>query len=98
MRATGSHDVHFDAHVSRDALLGGIEGLAVSLATMPQWLVASYVAVYVGVAESAIEAAIKHVTERGLVDLPAIRSRVGKADAAAAAAEADHPGSRETNR
>ena len=39
MRATGSHDVHLDVDVDRDALLGGIEGLTVLLAqVMPQWL------------------------------------------------------------
>ncbi len=88
MRATGSHDLHLDVVVGADALLGGMEGLAVSLAqTMPQWLVASYAAVYVGVAESAIDAAAAHVRERGLVDLPAVRARIGRADAAANAAK-----------
>ena len=108
MRATGSQDVHFDAVVGRECLLGGVEGLALSLAqTMPQWLVASYAAVYVGVAQSAIDAAVAHLTKRSLGDLPAIRAKVGTADAAVASAvltireAAKHidtdPGSRETN-
>jgi alkylation response protein AidB-like acyl-CoA dehydrogenase len=88
MRATGSHDVHLDVEVDSDALLGGIEGLTVLLAqVMPQWLVASYAAVYVGVARSAIREAGTHLRERGLDSLPAVRARVGRADAAVAAAD-----------
>ncbi|MGP3966347.1 acyl-CoA dehydrogenase family protein [Streptomyces sp. 6N223] len=109
MRATGSHDVHVDAEVPEDALLGGIEGLAVLLAeVMPQWLVASYAAVYVGVARAALQAGGAHLRERGLHTLPAVRSRMGRAEAAVAAAglvvdEAarrvtDQPGTPETNR
>ena len=109
MRATGSHDVHFDTLVPEHALLGGIEGLTVLVAqVMPQWLVASYAAVYVGVARSAIDAAVAHLRGRGLHALPAVRSRIGRADAAVAAAglvvtEAarrvtDAPGTPETNR
>jgi alkylation response protein AidB-like acyl-CoA dehydrogenase len=87
MRATGSHDVHLDVTVPADALLGGIEGLTLLLAqVMPQWLVASYAAVYVGVAQAAIDAAVAHVRERGLARLPAVRARIGRADAAVAAA------------
>jgi alkylation response protein AidB-like acyl-CoA dehydrogenase len=57
MRATASNDVHFDTVVPYDRLLGGIEGLGVLIAqAMPQWLVASYAAVYVGVAQAAVDA------------------------------------------
>src|SRR5690606_25379364 len=88
MRATGSQDVHFDVEVGPEALLGGMEGLTLLLAqVMPQWLVASYAAVYVGVARSAVEAAAGQVDERGLGRLPAVRARLGRADAAVAAAE-----------
>ncbi len=87
MRATGSNDLHLDVTVPADALLGGMEGLVLLLAqVMPQWLVASYAAVYVGVAQSAIDAAVAHLTERGLARLPAVRARLGRADAAVAAA------------
>jgi alkylation response protein AidB-like acyl-CoA dehydrogenase len=109
MRATGSHDLHLDVEVPAEALLGGLEGLALLLAqVMPQWLVASYAAVYVGVARSAVDAAADHLQQRSLTELPAARARIGRADAAVAAAElvvreaaarvdAD-PGSPETNR
>ncbi len=107
MRATRSDDVSFDVTVAADALVGGVEGLALLIArTMPQWLVASYAAVYVGVARAAIAAAAEHLRARGLDRLPAVRSRVGRADAAVAGAElavreaARHvdaaPGDRET--
>jgi alkylation response protein AidB-like acyl-CoA dehydrogenase len=87
MRATASHDLHLDVTVASDALLGGVEGLTLALArTMPQWLVASYAAVYVGVARSALDAAARHCADRGLVTLPAVRSRLGRADADVAAA------------
>ena len=87
MRATGSHDLHLDTVVPADALLGGIEGLAVLLAqAMPQWLVASYAAVYVGVAQACIDACAADVSARGLGHLPAVRARLGRADAAVAAA------------
>lgn len=87
MRATVSHDLHLDVTVPHDALLGGVEGLALLLAqVMPQWLVASYAAVYVGVAQSAIDVAAAQVEERGLGRLPAVRSRLGRADADVAAA------------
>lgn len=87
MRATASHDLHLDVVVAPEGLLGGIEGAAVLLAQlMPQWLVASYAAVYVGVATAALEAAVAHVRRRGLEGLPAVRSRLGRADAAVAAA------------
>ena len=87
MRATCSHDVHLDVRVARETLLGGVEGLALWFAQlMPHWLVASYAAVYVGVAQACVDAAVAHVTGRGLGGLPWIRSRVGRADAAVAAA------------
>ncbi|MEP6697487.1 MAG: acyl-CoA dehydrogenase family protein [Pseudonocardiales bacterium] len=87
MRATGSQDVALDVVAPPDALLGGLEGLTLLLAqVMPQWLVASYAAVYVGVAQSAVDAAVGHVTERGLGRLPLIRARIGRAEAAVAAA------------
>ena len=109
MRATGSHDVHLDVEVGQDALLGGIEGLTVLLAqVMPQWLVASYAAVYAGVARSAVRHAARHLRERNLHALPAVRARLGRADAAVAAAElvvaeaarrvTEAPGTPETNR
>lgn len=87
MRATASNDVHFDLTVPADALIGGLEGLGVLLAqAMPQWLVASYAAVYVGVAQAAVDAAVCWATERSLARLPAVRARIGRADAATAAA------------
>jgi alkylation response protein AidB-like acyl-CoA dehydrogenase len=109
MRATGSQDLHLDVTVPPDALLGGIEGLTLLLAqVMPQWLVASYAAVYVGVAQAAVDAAAEHADARNLAGLPAVRARIGRADAAVAAArlavlEAAHrvdraPGDPETNR
>lgn len=109
MRATASNDLHLDVRVSYDALLGGVEGLGVLLArVMPHWLVASYAAVYVGVARAAIACAATDLTSRGLHTLPHVRARLGRADAATeaawlATAEAarlvdDQPGDRETNR
>jgi len=88
MRATGSHDLHLDGvYVPATALLGGVEGLALLFAQlMPHWLVASYAAVYVGVAQAAIDAAVAHLSSRGLAGLPNVRSRIGRADAAVAAA------------
>ncbi|HEY8534724.1 MAG TPA: acyl-CoA dehydrogenase family protein [Micromonospora sp.] len=87
MRATASHDVHLDLTVPRDALVGGVEGLAlVAAQLMPHWMVASYAAVYVGVARAAVDAARADVAERGLGGLPAVRSRIGRADAEVAAA------------
>jgi alkylation response protein AidB-like acyl-CoA dehydrogenase len=87
MRATGSDDLHLDVEVGPDALLGGLEGLTLLLAqVMPQWLVASYAAVYVGVARAAVDAAVAHLTGRGLGHLPAVRARIGRADARVEAA------------
>jgi alkylation response protein AidB-like acyl-CoA dehydrogenase len=98
-----------DVHAEADALLGGVEGLAPLLAqAMPQWLVASYAAVYVGVAEAAVRAAAVEIGARSLAHLPAVRARLGRADAATQAAwlgvlEAarridDAPGTPDTNR
>ncbi|MCE7079852.1 acyl-CoA dehydrogenase family protein [Streptomyces sp. ST2-7A] len=109
MRATGSHDLRLDTEVPADALLGGVEGLALPIAeVMPQWLVASYAAVYVGVARAVLRAAADHLGARGLTGLPAVRARVGRADAAVEAAAlavgeaarrvTDRPGEPETNR
>ena len=109
MRATGSDDLHLDVTVGADALLGGIEGLTLLLAqVMPQWLVASYAAVYVGVARSAVTAAVAHLQARKLTALPAVRARVGRAEARVEAARLvvleaarrvdSAPGDPETNR
>lgn len=88
MRATRSDDLQLDVTVPATALLGGVEGLALVVAQlMPHWLVASYAAVYVGVARAAVDAAVAHVTERKLGQLPAVRARIGRADAAVAAAK-----------
>jgi len=88
MRATRSDDLHLDLTVPAGALLGGVEGLALVVAQlMPHWLVASYAAVYVGVARAAVDAAAAHAGERGLGQLPAVRARIGRADAAVAAAQ-----------
>lgn len=94
MRATASNGMHLDVHVGPDALLGGVEGLAVLLAyALPQWLVASYAAVYVGVAAAALDQAIGYVRARvvagragGLAQVGFIRARLGRADAQVAAA------------
>jgi alkylation response protein AidB-like acyl-CoA dehydrogenase len=109
MRATCSHDLHVDVVVPVSTLLGGVEGLALLVAqVMPHWLVASYAAVYVGVAQSCVDAAVAHCQARELASLPAVRARVGRADAAVAAARlvleetarrvAEAPGEGETNR
>lgn len=109
MRATASHDLHLSVRVPAATLLGGVEGLALLVAqVMPQWLVASYAAVYVGVAQAAIDAAVSHVDSRNLGRLPAVRARLGRADAAVAAARLavleaarrvdEEPGATETNR
>jgi alkylation response protein AidB-like acyl-CoA dehydrogenase len=109
MRGTGSQDVAFDVRVGPEALLGGIEGLApIIAAALPQWMVASYAAVYAGVAAAAVEAAAAYLTRRNLTALPSARARLGRADATAAAAAAvvrhtarlvdADPGDAETNR
>jgi alkylation response protein AidB-like acyl-CoA dehydrogenase len=109
MRATCSHDITLDVVVPADALLGQVEGMALLLAqVMPQWLVASYSAVYVGVAMAALDAARSYIDERGLGRLPMVRARLGHADAEVAAARevvramaravTAAPGEPETNR
>jgi alkylation response protein AidB-like acyl-CoA dehydrogenase len=94
MRATASNGLELDAWVSEDALLGGVEGLVLPLAYgMPQWLVASYAAVYVGLAEAAVQEAVSYLRDRlvagergGLARLAAVRQRVGRAEAEVQAA------------
>ncbi|MBW3619803.1 MAG: acyl-CoA/acyl-ACP dehydrogenase [Actinobacteria bacterium] len=89
MRATASNGFTLDMHVQADALLGGVEGLALPLAhLMPQWLVASYAAVYVGVARAVLDEACAYLQRRtvagqpaGLTRLAAVRARIGRADA-----------------
>jgi alkylation response protein AidB-like acyl-CoA dehydrogenase len=109
MRATSSHDLHLDVMVPESTLLGGVEGLALLVAQlMPHWMVASYAAVYVGVAQSCVDEAVIHCQARGLAQLPAVRARIGRADAAVAAARlvvdeaarrvTEAPGTPETNR
>jgi alkylation response protein AidB-like acyl-CoA dehydrogenase len=93
MRGTGSHDLRLDVRVPADALIGGLEGLSLLIAQiMPQWLVASYAAVYAGVGRATFNAGIEHARGRtapglanGLVGLPAVRARFGRADVALAA-------------
>lgn len=93
MRGTGSHDVRFDVWVPAEALVGGLEGLSLLVAqVMPQWLVASYAAVYAGVGRAAFDAGVEYARVRrtagipgGLAGLPTVRARFGHADAALAA-------------
>jgi alkylation response protein AidB-like acyl-CoA dehydrogenase len=94
MRATASHGLTIDTHVSGDALLGGVEGLVLPLAHgMPQWLVASYAAVYAGLAQAAVDEAVAYIRRRsvagrrgGLARLSSVRARVGRAETDAASA------------
>jgi alkylation response protein AidB-like acyl-CoA dehydrogenase len=87
MRATASHDLHLDVEVDAGTLLGGAEGLALLAAQiMPHWMVASYAAVYVGVAQSCVDEAVAHLQQRQLSSLPWVRARIGRADAQVAAA------------
>ncbi|SNQ48309.1 Acyl-CoA dehydrogenase [Frankia canadensis] len=96
MRGTGSHDVRLDVRVPADALVGGMAGLSLLVAqVMPQWLVASYAAVYAGVGRAVFDAGIEHARgrtgtglPRGLAGLPAVRARFGQADAALSALDA----------
>jgi alkylation response protein AidB-like acyl-CoA dehydrogenase len=89
MRATASNGMVIDVRVPEDALLGGVEGLVLPLAhAMPQWLVASYAAVYVGLAEAAVREAVSYLRDRSvagdrgaLARLAAVRQRVGRAEA-----------------
>jgi alkylation response protein AidB-like acyl-CoA dehydrogenase len=114
MRATVSRRVLLDVVVPRECLLTGVEGLAVPMAyAMPQWLVASYAAVYVGLAQAAVTEAVAYLQRRHREGTdsaaPAsVRARVGRAQAASHAARLvlDHaarlvdtqPGDAETNR
>jgi alkylation response protein AidB-like acyl-CoA dehydrogenase len=94
MRATASNPLAVDTRVPADALLGGVEGLVLPLAhSMPQWLVASYAAVYVGVAQAAVAEAITYLQQRtvagergGLTGLPSVRARLGRTEAEVEAA------------
>ena len=94
MRGTASVGLRLDVEVPGDALVGGIEGVAVLLAyAMPQWLVASYASVYVGVAQAALDEAVAYISRRsvagkkgGLADVGFIRGRIGRADAQVEAA------------
>ena len=94
MRATASNALTIDTRVPTEALLGGVEGLVLPLAqAMPQWLVASYAAVYVGVAQAAVAEAARYLKERtvagergGLTRLPSVRGRLGRAEAEVEAA------------
>lgn len=94
MRATASNAMTVDVEVDHTALLGGVEGLTVLLAyVMPQWLVASYAAVYIGVAQAALDEAAAYLKARsvagtrgGLTKLGFVRARLGRADAQVAAA------------
>lgn len=90
MRATASNELYLDVKVPGDSLIGGVEGLALPLAyLLPQWLVASYAAVYVGLARAAVDEAIIYLKDRVVVGdrgalsrLAPVRARVGRADAA----------------
>ncbi|MGH8882142.1 MAG: acyl-CoA dehydrogenase family protein, partial [Stackebrandtia sp.] len=87
MRATTSHDLRLDVQVPATTLLGGVEGIALLAAQIaPHWMVASYAAVYVGVARAAVETAADLVNRRSLGHVPSIRARLGRADAAVSAA------------
>jgi alkylation response protein AidB-like acyl-CoA dehydrogenase len=100
MRATSSNGFALDALVDERALVG-VEGVAVLLAqAMPEWLVASYAAVYVGVAQAAVAAAVAYARDTtvlepagggaprrvGLAESPGVRRRIGRADAQVEAA------------
>jgi alkylation response protein AidB-like acyl-CoA dehydrogenase len=94
MRATASNGLRLDVHVPATTLLGGIEGLAVLLAyVLPQWLVASYAAVYAGLARAIVDEASAYVQARAVAGEPGglgavgfVRARLGRADAQAEAA------------
>ncbi|MBW3579180.1 MAG: acyl-CoA/acyl-ACP dehydrogenase [Actinobacteria bacterium] len=112
MRATASNALRLDVHVPSDRLVGGLEGLVLPLAwSMPQWLVASYAAVYVGVAEAAVQSGADYLRRRldaGRNVTSSVRRRLGRADADVQAARLvlqhaarlvdDNPGEPETNR
>ncbi len=114
MRATASKGLLLDVTVPRDCLLSGVEGLAVPMAyAMPQWLVASYASVYVGLAQAAVTEAVSYLQKRHTGGTRraapvSVRARVGRAQAATEAARLvlghaarlvdSSPGERETNR
>ncbi len=114
MRATVSRSLVLDVVVPSERLLTGVEGLALPMAyAMPQWLVASYAAVYVGLAQAAVTEAVAYLNlrhpARTRSSVPAsVRARLGRAKAATDAARltVDHaarlvdtqPGEAETNR
>lgn len=100
MRSTCSNGFTLDTSVDATTLVG-VEGVALLLAdSMPEWLVASYAAVYVGVAQAALDAAVAHVqttiateprSDNEIRDVPLssspwIRQRIGRAEAQVAAA------------
>lgn len=107
MRATASRGLRLDVHVQTEALLG-TEGMAVPLAhAMPQWLTASYAAVYVGLARAAVEVASDSLAKRDTVP-SSRRAALGRTVAwseaaymtliAMARAVDSAPGAHETNR
>lgn len=89
MRATASNALTLDVLVSGDALLGGVEGMAVLLAyALPHWLVASYAAVYVGLAQEILSLTIDYLGQRvvtsergGLRRIGFVRGRIGRVEA-----------------
>ena len=100
MRATASNGFDLDAWVPATALVG-VEGVALVLAyAMPEWLVASYAAVYVGVAQAAVAAAVDYIRaaevrapagaeashQVSMASSPWVRQRIGRADAQTEAA------------
>jgi alkylation response protein AidB-like acyl-CoA dehydrogenase len=108
MRATASRGARIDTVVPAGALLGGVEGLAVLLAyDRPEWLVGSYAAVYVGLAEAVLDQVTVALADRAASRHGAV-DRLGRADAAVAAARLavehaarcvdDHAGEYETSR
>ncbi|MDP9019875.1 MAG: acyl-CoA/acyl-ACP dehydrogenase [Actinomycetota bacterium] len=114
MRATVSRSLVLDVVVPSERLLTGVEGLAVPLAyAMPQWLVASYAAVYAGLAQAAVTEGVAYLRARHPAGTPSavpasVRARVGRAEAATEAARLmvdhaarlvdTHPGEAQTNR
>lgn len=100
MRATASNGFPLDAVVDESALVG-VEGVALLVAEiMPHWLVGSYAAVYVGVAQAALDAAVRFVRRSSVLPpgatadtdatsiaaSPWVRQRVGRADSRVEAA------------
>ena len=100
MRSTCSNGFTLDTTVDANTLVG-VEGVALFLAdSMPEWLVASYAAVYVGVAQAALDAAVAYIqstivteptADAEMRDVPLssspwIRQRIGRAEAQVAAA------------